>query len=331
MSSRAPRSRGSSGAAKFTIRTARESDYDAIHRLFELAERRNHRLLPHIYKDPERPVRTLEYLQKAISTDGSTLLVAEAAGQLVGMVRAAAFSGPSLPPTGVGQVGYLFVIEPLHRLGVGTSLLTRAHRWILDAEVTRVDAEVLRADDGAFSFFVGHGYREITQVRSHVVRDDPPKVSPSIRDAVVGDYAAVSELLFDTLVYHAEIAPGEYSLPEPPGISRDAYDAILDDEAQGCFVADVDGVVGVARTRIMASAAYVGGRVAMTSHVHVPKEHRGRGVGRALMAAIERWAADRDAPRVQLRVSQANTDAIAFYDRIGYELMSAMMTTRLEA
>ncbi|MEO2005367.1 MAG: GNAT family N-acetyltransferase, partial [Candidatus Poribacteria bacterium] len=276
--SRAARSRGSGGAARFAIRTARESEYDDIHRLFELAERRNHKLLPHIYKDPERPVRTREYLRKAISTEGSTLLVAEAAGQLVGMVRAAAFSGPALPPTGVGQVGYLFVIEPLRRLGVGTSLLNRAHRWILEREVTRVDAEVLRADDGAFNFFVGHEYREITQVRSHVVADNPPAPSPSIRDATTSDYAAVSDLLFDTLVYHAEVAPGEYTLPEPPGISREAYDAILEDENQGCFLADVDGVVGVARTKLMASAAYVGGVSAMTSHVHVPKEHRSRGV-----------------------------------------------------
>ena len=331
MSSRARQGRRSGRAATFAIRTALESDYDAIHQLFELAERRNHRLLPHVYKDPTRPVRTLEYLQKAISTDGSTLLVAEAAGQLVGMVRAAAFSGPSLPPTGVGQVGYLYVIEPLRRLGIGTSLLNRAHRWILEREVTRVDAEALRADDAAYNFFVGHGYHEITQVRSHVVGDSPPRVSPSIRDAVASDYAAVSDLLFDTLLYHSEIAPDEYGPPEPPGISRDAYDAILDDENQSCVVADVDGVVGVARTRKTASAAYVGGLVAMTSHVHVPEEHRGKGVGRALMEAIERWAADHDVPRVQLRVSQANKDAIAFYDRIDYELMSAMMTTRLEA
>ncbi len=330
MRNQAARKQRSGGAATFAIRTALESDYDDIHQLFELAERRNHRLLPHIYKYPKRPVRTLEYLQKAISAEGSTLLVAEAAGQLVGMIRAAAFSGPSLPPTGVGQVGYLFVIEPLRRLGIGASLLNRAHRWILGREVTRVDAEALRADDGAFAFFVRHGYREITQVRSHVVRENPPDVSASIRDATASDYAVISELMFDTLVYHAEVAPGEYSQPEPPGITQDAYDAILDDENQGCFVADVDGVVGMARTRMTASAAYVGGLVAMTSHVHVPEQHRGKGVGKGLMTAIERWASDHKAPRVQLRVSHANQDAIAFYDRIDYGLMSAMMTTRIE-
>jgi GNAT superfamily N-acetyltransferase len=273
-------------------------------------------------------VRTLEYLQKAISTDGSTLLVAEAAGQLVGMVRAAAFSGPALPATGVGQVGYLFVIEPLRRLGIGTSLLNRAHRWILGREVTRVDAEVLRADDGGFTFFKGHGYREITQVRSHVVADNPPAASASIRDALPSDYNAVSDLLFDTRVYHAVVAPDEYPTPDPPGIARDAYDAILDDENQGCVVADIEGVgvVGVARTKLMASAAYVGGRVAMVSHVHVPEKHRGRGVGRGLMVALERWAADHESPRLQLRVSQTNKDAIGFY-----ELMPAMMTVRLDA
>jgi GNAT superfamily N-acetyltransferase len=76
----------------------------------------------------------------------------------------------------------------------------------------------------------------------------------------------------------------------------------------------------------MASAAYVGGRVAMVSHVHVPEKHRGRGVGRGLMVALERWAADHESPRLQLRVSQTNKDAIGFY-----ELMPAMMTVRLDA
>ena len=45
----------------------------------------------------------------------------------------------------------------------------------------------------------------------------------------------------------------------------------------------------------------------------------GRGVARALMAAIEQWARDRGVGVITLNVFDGNTHARALYDRLGYE------------
>lgn len=45
---------------------------------------------------------------------------------------------------------------------------------------------------------------------------------------------------------------------------------------------------------------------------------RYRGTGRALVAAAEEWLAGR-VPKAQLMVRADNVDAVAFYERLGYE------------
>jgi len=51
----------------------------------------------------------------------------------------------------------------------------------------------------------------------------------------------------------------------------------------------------------------------------VDQEVRGQGVGRTLLAAIERWAADRGLREVALRSNVIRSDAHAFYRGLGYE------------
>lgn len=46
---------------------------------------------------------------------------------------------------------------------------------------------------------------------------------------------------------------------------------------------------------------------------------RRRGVGRALMAAAEEWLREREIPALNLMVRSDNTEALGFYDRLGYE------------
>jgi ribosomal protein S18 acetylase RimI-like enzyme len=47
-------------------------------------------------------------------------------------------------------------------------------------------------------------------------------------------------------------------------------------------------------------------------------ENRGRGIGRALMAAAENWLRELGCPKIQLMVRQDNFDATSFYSAIGY-------------
>jgi len=91
----------------------------------------------------------------------------------------------------------------------------------------------------------------------------------------------------------------------PVALERDAEDA---DATH--WLARLDGrLVGTARCR-------AAGRHARAERVAVVSEARGAGIGRALMAAIEHWAR---AAGLGAVVLHAQTDAIPFYEALGYE------------
>lgn len=63
-------------------------------------------------------------------------------------------------------------------------------------------------------------------------------------------------------------------------------------------------------------------------HVHLSEIVSVRerlGVGRALMAQIERWAFDRGSRYISLNVLDANDGAVAFYRTLGYDVETRKM------
>lgn len=78
------------------------------------------------------------------------------------------------------------------------------------------------------------------------------------------------------------------------------------------FVAEIeDAIVGTAM-------AGFDGRRGWVYAVAVDPDQRRRGVGAALMAAIERALATRGCPKVNLQVLAGNDEAVRFYERLGY-------------
>lgn len=63
-------------------------------------------------------------------------------------------------------------------------------------------------------------------------------------------------------------------------------------------------------------------------YLAVAADVRHRGTGRALMAAAEEWLRDRDVPAMNLMVRAENTEALTFYDRLGYETSSCVIRAR---
>ena len=83
-------------------------------------------------------------------------------------------------------------------------------------------------------------------------------------------------------------------------------------------VAEIDGaVVGMVTAQMLISTAE-GGAVALVEDMVVHGRHRGRGIGRQLMAAIESWSRERGASRLQLLADRTNFSALDFYDKIGW-------------
>ena len=64
--------------------------------------------------------------------------------------------------------------------------------------------------------------------------------------------------------------------------------------------------------------------------VSVVEAWRGRGIGRALIGHVERWAAAHGVERMVLNVSEANEGAIRLYRELGYRDYDRAMLKRLE-
>ena len=63
--------------------------------------------------------------------------------------------------------------------------------------------------------------------------------------------------------------------------------------------------------------------------VSVTAEHRGKGVGRALVALAEQWAATFGAVDMRLQVWTFNERAIALYEELGYSVRSHFLGRQL--
>lgn len=111
----------------------------------------------------------------------------------------------------------------------------------------------------------------------------------------------------DALTVRREVFIEEQGVPEDLEVDG------KDDEATH-FVASIDGnAVGAARLR------QYDGRTAKVERVAVLKSHRGSGIGRALMEAVEQVAREMGYDELLLH---AQVPVVAFYQRLGYEITS---------
>ena len=113
-----------------------------------------------------------------------------------------------------------------------------------------------------------------------------------------------------------------------PARQQQGLALLLGEERARVLVAErADGVVGMCTGQLVVSTAE-GGPALLVEDVVVDPDHRGRGVGRALLAALADWARGRGVRRLQLLADGTNGSALAFYDRLGW-LATALVCRRL--
>lgn len=128
----------------------------------------------------------------------------------------------------------------------------------------------------------------------------------TIRDARADDAAAIAELL------------GQLGYPATGGavVSRLQGLLIVGDRV---VVADLDGTVaGLAHLQVTPAIEYDRPAAKLAALV-VAESHRGQGVGRALVGAIEDEARLRGCELLYLTTSERRDEAHAFYEHIGLE------------
>jgi GNAT superfamily N-acetyltransferase len=146
-------------------------------------------------------------------------------------------------------------------------------------------------------------------------------MNTSIDFATEADLPAMADLLHELFTLESDFQP-----------ERDkqlrGLKLILDTPQIGkLFVLRVDGVVaGMANALITVSTAQ-GTRVLLLEDVIVSAKFRAAGLGRKLVEHVCAWAKGEGMSRVTLLADQDNANALAFYDRLGFE-KSAMVVRR---
>jgi GNAT superfamily N-acetyltransferase len=139
----------------------------------------------------------------------------------------------------------------------------------------------------------------------------------AIRDARANDAPAVAELL------------GQLGYPASREAARRRLSRLLVSDADRILVAVLDGaVVGLAGVQVNLSLEY-DEPAARLSALAVDGRHRGRGIGAALVAAIEAEARQRGCGLLFLTSAERRTDAHAFYRRTGFEETGRRFAKRL--
>ena len=102
---------------------------------------------------------------------------------------------------------------------------------------------------------------------------------------------------------------------------RSGLKLMLDDgRKRHCIkVAELGGeVVGMCTVQLLISTAE-GGVAGLVEDMIVDPRFRGQCIGRLLMEHIETWTLKRGVTRLQLLTERTNFQALAFYDKIGWE------------
>ena len=63
-------------------------------------------------------------------------------------------------------------------------------------------------------------------------------------------------------------------------------------------------------------------------YVATDPSHRGKGVGRTIVGAGERWLRDRRIAKVQLMVREANAAVVPFYAQLGFEVAPRLVMAK---
>jgi ribosomal protein S18 acetylase RimI-like enzyme len=155
----------------------------------------------------------------------------------------------------------------------------------------------------------------------------------TIREALPSDYRELCALIHEVDALHRAHLPQIFQKPAGPVREETYILQLIDDPAAGLFVAQAgDQLAGLVTVIVRESPEiplFVRRRYAVVDSLVVGAAFRRAGIGRALMARAERWAAAQGAGNVELGVWEFNQEAVAFYRALGYETAMRRMSKAL--
>jgi GNAT superfamily N-acetyltransferase len=138
-----------------------------------------------------------------------------------------------------------------------------------------------------------------------------------VRRAGMGDYEAMCALFDELDAFHRRGRPDMFRAFAPPARSREQVARWLAGAQSTVLVAEGGGgLVGLVLLSTRAPVDFAGAVPRKTVEVEnlvVRADHRGRRVGRVLLAEAMEWARQRQATHVEVVVHDFNRDAERFY------------------
>lgn len=146
----------------------------------------------------------------------------------------------------------------------------------------------------------------------------------TLREATPADVPRILELIRALATYERE----------PDAVDATAHDLLRDGFGPTprfqVLLADWEGAsVGMA-FYFFAYSTWRGRAVLYLEDLFVQPEHRGKGIGLALMRALAARAVAEGCPRFVWQVLDWNASAIAFYEKLGARVLREWLTVRLE-
>jgi GNAT superfamily N-acetyltransferase len=299
---------------EWEIREARESDAAAVVQLTTDAN-------PNMVMTPASWI----HRNRTIPARAHSLpLVAEAAGEIVGIARAGL--NPNTTVVGAGFGGVIVAAEHRRR-GIGTALYERCERHLTELDAKLWTSMLFENEDG-LSFARARGFTEERVAFAAAV--DPRTIDPRLAPDV--EVATAAELGADA-VYEIDIA-GTLDEPSATPMSATPYDEwrteIWDEPSftrDGSFVALADGVPAALSMLYVAPEL---GRAVNAFTASLP-EYRGRGLAFAAKFAAMRWAAENGITRVSTANDDTNAPMLAINAKLGYAPLGRLLTMRRTA
>lgn len=155
-----------------------------------------------------------------------------------------------------------------------------------------------------------------------------------IRPATLKDYAQICDLFEDLDSYHRQGKPDLFNRQKAPPRERAYFSGLIDDSRSTILVAPEGNsarLLGFAILMIRelpASSVCLARQFVEIDKLGVREQARRAGVGRAILLHSFDWAAQRGLD-VELSVHEFNTNAIGFYEAMGFSTVVRRMVRKL--
>jgi ribosomal protein S18 acetylase RimI-like enzyme len=154
-----------------------------------------------------------------------------------------------------------------------------------------------------------------------------------IREATPLDYENLCQLFDEADKLHRDYLSEKFQEPRGPARDKEFILDLLADQAVEVFVVESDGkLLGLVQVQVKVSpplSIFVPRCYVVVDTLVVKKGFRQQGIGQKLMDKVHHWAVSKGASDIELNVYVFNQEAIALYQKLGYETISHKMSKSL--